>query len=238
MDRYSRRLRSGGLAGFGSEPPYEFGALQGELPASDAPGAIAPVHEIAPAAQDFSDRLKPRHLDLLQYWQSLCPAAGEGISALPAKGKVDPVTIPHLLSHIGLIDVETPPRGPEGRRSRFRYRLVGSAMVTVFGFDFSGTWLDESKPGAYGEFLADLYQETVDRGRPVYSESRFEYADERRLWVHRLLLPLIDDTPEHPSAPVVSRLLFSNLFSAPGHEYAPFASEKNTAITETLRLIG
>jgi hypothetical protein len=58
---------------------------------------------------------------LWRYWTERCRDR-----QCPARSDIDPVDIPRLLPHIGLIDVETD-------ASRFRYRLIGTRMNEVFG---------------------------------------------------------------------------------------------------------
>ncbi|EDP65379.1 hypothetical protein BAL199_12001 [alpha proteobacterium BAL199] len=118
----------------------------------------------------------------------------------PARADIDPVDIPQLLPHIGLIDVEVD--GP-----RFKYRLIGTRMNEIFGQNFSGSYLDESKNGQYAIFLHNLYAEAAGERRGLFSETVFGYRDSRHLTVHRLILPLAEND-ESP----VTMLLFANTF--------------------------
>ena len=68
---------------------------------------------------------------LFCYWNSLRPASG-----LPARKDFDPTQIPDLLRNIWLIDVVPP-------APRFRYRLVGTAIVEARGYDQTGGFLDQ-----------------------------------------------------------------------------------------------
>ena len=68
---------------------------------------------------------------LFCYWDSLRPAGG-----LPARKDFDPTQIPDLLRNIWLIDVVPP-------EPRFRYRLVGTAIVEARGYDQTGSFLDQ-----------------------------------------------------------------------------------------------
>lgn len=166
---------------------------------------------------------------LLSYWQDK-----RADRQLPARADIDPIDIPRLLPHIGLIDVEHDPR-------RFHYRLVGSYMVTLFGVSYQGTYLDASKHGRYRDFLADLYGTAVDAREPVLSEAVFDYGVDRLVTIRRLILPMA----ETPTAPV-NMLLFANAFDAPGlpgkasplmhlRMDAPFRASTLAAIEERLR---
>lgn len=132
-----------------------------------------------------------------RYW-----ADRRGGARCPPRSAIDPLHIPALLPHIGLIDVG-------GHGQRFRYRLVGTRLNQVFGHDFTGEYLDEAKGGPYGRFLHDLYGEAVRERRPVYVETVFSYRNDRHLTVRRVVLPLAD-TDDIP----VGMLMFANSFRA------------------------
>lgn len=142
---------------------------------------------------------------VFEYWESC-----RGTRAMPARADIDPVDIPKLLPHIGLIDVL------DGGQ-RFYYRLVGTNMNRVFGTDFTGTYLFERKSGSYAYFLQDLYRRAVSGPSAVFSETDFGYEDRRHLWIERLVLPLSDDGRQ------VNMLLFSNVFRVK----SLFGSESN-----------
>lgn len=166
---------------------------------------------------------------MLQYWN-----AKRGRRALPSRADIDPVDIPELLQHIGLIDVEDPPR-------RYRYRLVGSYMQTMFGENYQGKYLDEAKHGRYRQFLTDLYSSAVEQRQPMLSEATFDYGTDRVVTIRRLILPL----GENDRAPV-NMLLFANAFIAPNLPWnatpmlhlrmdAPFQAVFLSSITEAVR---
>ncbi|WP_420562086.1 PAS domain-containing protein [Thalassobaculum sp.] len=135
---------------------------------------------------------------LLSYW-----SAKRSRRALPCRRDIDPVDIPELLQHIGLIDVEGPPW-------RFRYRLVGSYMQTMFGENYQGKYLDKAKHGRYRQFLEELYNAAVDQRQPMLSEAIFDYGTERVVTIRRLILPLAESDGQP-----VNMLLFGNSFIAP-----------------------
>ncbi|WPZ34314.1 PAS domain-containing protein [Thalassobaculum sp. OXR-137] len=166
---------------------------------------------------------------LLSYW-----AVRRGDRALPSRADIDPIDIPELLQHIGLVDVEGPPR-------RYRYRLVGSYMQTMFGENYQGRYLDEARHDRYRDFLNDLYTAAIDQRRPILSEAVFDYGTDRIVTIRRLILPLAEGN----GAPV-NMLLFANVFIAPDLPHhatpvlhlrmdGPFQSVFLTSIEETLR---
>ncbi|WP_193173687.1 PAS domain-containing protein [Nisaea nitritireducens] len=138
--------------------------------------------------------LEERAEKLIDYWRGKKPGG-----KLPGRGHIDPTEIPDLLPHIGLIDVI-------GSGSDFRYRLVGTHLNQVFGEDFTGTNVSETKIGAYGDFLTDLYRSVLSANGPIVSDSIFEFREKNHLKIRRILLPLARDGKE------VDMILFMNIF--------------------------
>lgn len=141
-----------------------------------------------------------------RYWNSR-----RGVRRCPCRADLDPIEIPRLLPHIGLIDVI------DGGKN-FRYRLIGTEMNRVFGHDFTGEHLDDTKSGAYAAFLYDLYSRASAGRSALLSESVFGYLDKRHLTIRRLLLPLAPSDGDP-----VDMLLFCNTFRMrrPGDPEAP-----------------
>lgn len=133
--------------------------------------------------------------ELLGYWDS-CRAG----KSMPSRADIDPIDIPHLLPHVGLIDVL-------GGGLRFRYRLIGTQMNKVFGSDLTGRYLDQSSGGDYRDYLDRLYKRCAQGPHIVYSEGELTYQDRTHLWIARLLLPLSRDGRR------VDMMLFSSVFS-------------------------
>ena len=122
----------------------------------------------------------------------------------PSRADLDPLDIPHLLPHVGLVDIED-----DGRR--FRYRVIGTHMNDMLGENFTGRCLDPENRGAYAALLQDLYADCTRARRPLFSENEIRYHDGRRVTMRRLILPLAGDdgTP-------VEMLLFSTTFHPHG----------------------
>lgn len=130
-----------------------------------------------------------------EYWRSKVDGP-----MLPTRNAIDPFEIRSLLPHIGLIDVM-------GDGDEFRYRLIGTHMVDIFGRDFTGCKLgDNHKDGAYGHFLKTLYAQCAHERKPVFCESQFLYRDDEPLQIRRLVMPLVDQFGK------VVMLFFSNTF--------------------------
>lgn len=152
-------------------------------------------------------------------------------TALPSRDDIAPAEISTLLPNVGLIDVLP-------RERNFRYRLVGTYLVDMFGRDFTGTKLGEPfKEGSYGKFLHRFYQDAVDSRAAVYCESSFRYRGTGDLYIRRLVLPIV----RSPGQQSVSMLFFSNTFYRPigqgqfiyanAAEDGPFMSEDIENIT-------
>jgi hypothetical protein len=104
--------------------------------------------------------------------------------ALPGRRHLSPIDIPRLLPWLWLAEVHRAPL-------RFKYRLVGTVHVDVFGRDTTGRWYDEVHPRflgstAYPHFVAaaERAQVAFYRGPPVYVID----TDWKR--TERLVLPL------------------------------------------------
>ena len=114
-----------------------------------------------------------------RYWRGL-PAT----DAVPSRKSLDPIDIPRaILPYVVLAEV-----GRDGMSAR--YRLVGTKMVSTFGFDFTGRYTHEIMRGSYLEFINTLFQTLYRERRPVYSESNFRWDADRSLFTRRLFLPL------------------------------------------------
>lgn len=116
---------------------------------------------------------------------------------MPSRADVEPTEIPHLLKNVGLIDVLP--------NDDFKYRLIGTQIVSLFNKDLTGTCPSQSKQGKYGLILLDMYRQVRDTKRPLYSKSRFIYETERPLEMRRLILPLSDNNSD------INMFLFSTI---------------------------
>jgi hypothetical protein len=119
---------------------------------------------------------------LYDYWCSR--KSGE---KLPARADIDPVDMPRAaLPYIVLMEVG-------GGENRIRYRLVGTAIVSEWGADVTGKYLDEVMEGTYLEFVRGLYIDVMEHRCAVLSESTFRWDVGKTVWAHRLYMPLASD---------------------------------------------
>jgi hypothetical protein len=135
----------------------------------------------APGSDEVSH---PTLVGLHRYWDGK-----RGGRMMPARRDLDPSEIVKLLPYIYMVDVEHDPL-------RFRYRLIGTAICTFLGRDYTGRTVDEATYGK-GEGLDRLLQlfTTVAETRaPVAYKGNIWYVSGRE-WrqVEALLMPLSHD---------------------------------------------
>ena len=115
---------------------------------------------------------------LLEYWLSL--RKGDD---LPPADSIDPLCMRRALGYVLLVDAVD-----EGRD--FRYRLFGSAVAAVSGFDMTGRLLSEHGASAYlREFALALYRAAMQRRESVFCTYSPSGTVATACW-HRVALPL------------------------------------------------
>jgi hypothetical protein len=140
-------------------------------------GAHGPVVTWDPEAGDMA--AEPLQV-LLEYWSRL-----RSNRALPLAETIYPLAMRRALGYVMLIDLV------ENGRD-FRYRLFGSAIAAVSGFDMTGRLLSEHPASAYlREFALAFYRSAVDQGRSVFSQYGLTGNTMTAQW-HRVALPLTD----------------------------------------------
>ncbi len=107
---------------------------------------------------------------------------------MPSRADIDPVEIPKLLPHLTLIDVV------DGG-SRFRFRLVGTALVQGYGRDYTGLYSDEVSPPAspHRDALSSLYRSVCNGRKPVFVRARYRMPNGLTTNSDRILAPLSRD---------------------------------------------
>lgn len=91
------------------------------------------------------------------YWLSVAPPG-----RLPGRQHVAPEDLVPLLPRLWLIDVYRDPL-------RFRYRLVGTAVVKSVGRELTNKWLDEVQPQSMrNPAVRDRYRFVAETGRPAW----------------------------------------------------------------------
>ncbi len=102
-----------------------------------------------------------------QYWRGKC---ANGV--LPSRVAIDPTEIPRFLRHLVLAEIEPEPM-------RIRYRLVGTGVVEVDGFDYTNRYLDECN-FAVEPLLLQCYRRLIATHAPVFAYYEWSKSDWRR----------------------------------------------------------
>jgi hypothetical protein len=107
--------------------------------------------------------------------------------SMPSRRDIDPIEVPALLPHLQLVDIVG---------GRFRYRLVGTELVTVFGRDYTGMFPDELFPGTRGQMICEVFAAVRKARKPMFLRNRYLTAKHWDLEASRLLMPLSDNDRE------------------------------------------
>jgi PAS domain len=137
-------------------------------------GAHGPAMEWDPSPRhDVPEPIRFLHA----YWTAL--AAGR---SMPGIAEIDALALRPALGYIALLDVV------DGGRD-FRYRLYGTILAAVAGFDMTGRLISEHKASPHiTHFYMASHRAAVTRGRPFFTEHRPGSTHLTRGW-HRVVLP-------------------------------------------------
>jgi hypothetical protein len=130
---------------------------------------------------DFRKQLgDPDLVRFYDFWVGL-----RGDRAMPSRKDLDPLQIgPEFLPNLMLIDVLREPR-------RYRYRLVGTHVVTASGEDRTGRTFENVGFFKAHPAILEQYNHVVDTGQPLRSLEPFtNFKSGSTYEVDRLLLPL------------------------------------------------
>ncbi len=158
-------------------------AIAGDAPAEvrevfAAAGARGPELRWNPPVESLDT---PQHRFLLRYWSDL-----RGKRRLPHRNEIDAMELRPALGFINLLETV------EGGRD-FRYRVFGSVVAAVSGFDLTGQLTSELKASPYiVEFGVALYRAAQRRGEVLSTLHGPPAAVYTSTW-HRLVLPFGDD---------------------------------------------
>jgi hypothetical protein len=151
-----------------------------------AAGARGPELRWNPSVESLAT---PQHRFLLRYWSDL-----RGERRLPHRREIDPMEMRPALGYVHLLETV------EGGQD-FRYRVFGSVVAAVSGFDLTGHLASHLRASSYiVEFHLAALRAAQRRGDVLLSEHGPPAAVYTSTW-HRLILPLGDDGGE------VARLL-------------------------------
>ena len=123
-------------------------------------------------------------LALYEHWRSICPPG-----RLPGRKDFDPIKMPRAaLPWVVIIDViET------GARREYRYRLVGTSSVNVFGGDPTGALASEWHDYDYYDKIAAAYDATVEEAVPTFWSTMMPHQRLETIQFLRGLFPMAED---------------------------------------------
>ena len=157
-------------------------------------GLRPPVVRWNPQPEDLPTTQLPF---VLRYWNSLRDAAGR-----VAPERIDPFALRPALGHILLLDVI------DGGLD-YHYRLYGSEIARVSGFDMTGKRTSEIVTGPLaGNFYIATYRALLQRREPLFTWHEMPMQITINNW-DRIVLPLTD------SHGTVSRIITCNIAGRP-----------------------
>jgi len=122
----------------------------------------------------------PRLYQLYRYWKAKC--AGR---AMPTRADIDPLEMKWLLGNLSLIEVRQKPMD-------FRFRLVGSNVVNLFGKELTGRAVGEVRYLGKRPPLEQQCGDVVANQHPSFLIMMLG-VDHRRIIYRHLVLPLSSD---------------------------------------------
>lgn len=129
------------------------------------------LHIEAPRLQTFHD-----------YWNGL-----RGHSPAPQRTAFDIVQVPRkLIPHLILLDVL-------GDRQSFRYRVVGTEVVSRIGREFTGETVQDYYGRHESPEVVDGYISVVERRQPHVYTASLQSIGKDFLTYDRLAVPLLDE---------------------------------------------
>lgn len=136
--------------------------------------------------RDFTaaDCREPAIRHLYDYWQRQ-----RGSHRFPARGDLDPIDMKPALGGITIFEIH--PKA-DGDGFRFRYRLIGSAIVARDGFDMTGRYLDELPLLQYRKLLLGRLDLLARDPVPMLVHNK-QFYDERWYDYEAIWLPLASD---------------------------------------------
>ncbi|MGE5202974.1 MAG: PAS domain-containing protein [Acidobacteriota bacterium] len=91
---------------------------------------------------------------------------------IPSRASIDPLEFGYVLGDVALIDAKRETAG--AARWRFRYRLVGTNIVTHDGYDLTGKTLEDLPEPEYREQIRATWTAVCETGEPAHRLRDFE----------------------------------------------------------------
>ena len=127
--------------------------------------------------------LYPDLVQALAYWRGKC-----GARFAPAREDIDPTEIAALLPRVMLADVVTADDGGLD----FLYRLSGTGICDVHGYNLTSLHPRDLSPPAYGQMVHEHYCAAVQRRCPLAHVLALQTNIKQRSYA-RIILPLSAD---------------------------------------------
>jgi hypothetical protein len=152
-------------------------------PAKKSTPSASQSTDLAGSFEYPATALNPRFREFFDYWKS------KSVNGrLPGRQDIDPLEMRRFLPHLMLLDVVR-----EHADIRFRFRLFGTGLLTLWKADFTGLWLDEVLPRAgYRDVHTDLL-DIVSARQPRHGMRRLVFPGRDMITHERLMLPLASD---------------------------------------------
>jgi len=107
----------------------------------------------------------PKIRRVYEYW--LSKRAGR---EMPARADIEPLELRDVLGFLCLIEVTDEPK------PRFRFRVDGSSLASLTGYDLTGKYADDLPEPDYRDYMRQLYAQVVETRRPVFRANEEEWA--------------------------------------------------------------
>jgi hypothetical protein len=109
-----------------------------------------------------------------------------GNRPMPARHDIDAVDLTYCLGYVCLIEVLRDP-GP-----RFRFRVDGSNLADLTGFEMTGKFADEIPDLDYRDLVVELYGQVVSGKEPIFRREDESWND-TGMKIESVSLPLSSD---------------------------------------------
>jgi len=120
----------------------------------------------------------------LAYWRYLCRNGTP-----PLRADFDPADVRRLLPYTVLTEIHRDPL-------RVRYRLVGTRICEVDGWDKTGHWIDEEPWQEHAEQWLKDYRTVIDTRGPLFGRDALTYPDRSTVTFEWAVMPLSTDGRE------------------------------------------
>jgi hypothetical protein len=119
--------------------------------------------------------------ELFDYWHR-----SAGTRRMPARSDLDPLQVPRLLPHMGLIDVA------DGLDQAY-FRLAGTRLHDIYGQEITGKLAEDVFSGDCAAYWRRIHERVVETGLPHHGVVRGPAKGRDHVVLFWLRLPLSED---------------------------------------------